>query len=138
QSASELGDQQIGGDDGVDRLTRAERRAGTAEAAERAIAARMLSVVREATVAKDETERLRAEVLELSRWREAVLDLRDVLNVSQEQNRGRGSNPEKEEDTIDDDPVARHAQWVSSSALETLLPHLHLSARELLADLAAA
>ncbi len=36
------------------------------------------------------------------------------------------------------DPVARHAKWVSSPALETLLPRLHQNARDLLADLAAA
>lgn len=36
------------------------------------------------------------------------------------------------------DPVARHAQWVSSPALETLFPRLHQNARDLLADLAAA
>lgn len=36
------------------------------------------------------------------------------------------------------DPVARHAKWVSSPALKTLLPRLHQNARDLLADLAAA
>lgn len=36
------------------------------------------------------------------------------------------------------DPVARHAEWVSSPALKTLLPRLHQNARDLLADLAAA
>lgn len=33
--------------------------------------------------------------------------------------------------------MARHAQWVSSSALGTLLPRLQQNARELLSDLAA-
>ena len=33
------------------------------------------------------------------------------------------------------DPVARHATWVSSPALGTLLPHLQQCARELLSDL---
>lgn len=36
------------------------------------------------------------------------------------------------------DPVARHAQWVSSPALGALLPHLQEGARDLLSDLVAA
>lgn len=36
------------------------------------------------------------------------------------------------------DPVARHAKWVSSQALGTLLPHLQQSARDLLSHLVAA
>lgn len=88
--------------DYVERLARAERRAETAEAAERATAARMLSVARETTVAKGEAERLRVEVLELSRWREAVLDLRDVLNIAQERDRERGNEADREEGMSDD------------------------------------
>lgn len=101
QSAREQDFERIGEDDDVDRLARAEWRAETAEAAERVTAARMLSVAREATVAKEEADRLGAEVLELSRWREAVLDLRDVLNVAQKRDRGTGNEPDRETEITD-------------------------------------
>lgn len=64
-----------------DRGQREELRAG--EAAERAAAAAATAAaVCEARAARDEAKRLRAEAVELSRWREAVLDLRDVLEIA--------------------------------------------------------
>lgn len=69
------------GEDGIDRGARPELRTGEAEVPQRAAAA---TAVSEARAAKDEAERLRAEAVELSRWREAVLDLRDVLDSAQQ------------------------------------------------------
>lgn len=72
-----------------ERVAHAERRAGAAEAAERSAAASAVTAMRETRAANEEAERLRLEGLELSRWREAVLDLRDALRIA-EQDGGEG------------------------------------------------
>eukprot|EP00903_Cladosiphon_okamuranus_P017393 g16021.t1 len=123
------------------RAGHAEKQAEVAEAAARGAAAAAVTAISEARAAKDEAERLRAEGVELARWRQAVLDLRDVLKIAQR------DGQEVEDDGREElslcpsqsaDPAARHAKWVSSPALKTLLPRLHQNARDLLADLAAA
>lgn len=65
-----------GGGDGGDKVDEAEGRAAAAEAVAAACAI-------EATGAKDEAERLRLEVRELSRWREAVFDLRGAVDLAE-------------------------------------------------------
>lgn len=69
-----LGEEKFENDGNV--VVRAERRAKAAEKA-------AVIAANEARVAKAERERLRTEALELSRWREAVFDLRDVLEVAE-------------------------------------------------------
>lgn len=63
-------------------LSRAERRAEEAEAAERL-------AKHEARVAKGEVERLRREGAELSAWRDAVLDIRDALEQAEKDGGGK-------------------------------------------------
>ena len=75
---------------GERRAARAERRAETAESAERAAAAAAVAAAREARAAREEVQRLRAEGLELSRWRDAVLDLRDELKIARRRGEGEG------------------------------------------------
>lgn len=64
------------------RVACAERRVEAAESAGRAAAAAAAAAAHEARAAQQEVERLRAEGLELSRWREAVLGLRDELKIA--------------------------------------------------------
>eukprot|EP00752_Nemacystus_decipiens_P007698 g6881.t1 len=114
-----------------------ERRAEAAEAAAREAAAAM-TAANEAKAAKDEAKRLRAEGAELSRWREAVLNVRDALEIAQGEGQGAGDGNREGRRTHEDDPVARHAKWVSSPALKTLLSRVHQNARDLLTNLAMA
>ncbi len=80
-------------DGGDRRVALAERRAEAAESAGRAAAAAAAAAAREARAAQREVERLRAEGLELSRWREAVLSLRDELKIAGRGGReGEGGN----------------------------------------------
>ena len=82
-----------------ERVTHAERRAEAAEAAERSAAASATTAMREARAAKDEAERLRLEGLDLSRWKEAVLDLRDMLRIAERGGGGgRGDGGDRRED----------------------------------------
>ena len=71
---------------------RAERRVEASEAVVREAATAAVTAASEARAAKDETERLRAEGVELSRWREAVLNLRDVLEISQREGQRGGDD----------------------------------------------
>lgn len=77
---------------GAGRVVRAERRAEAAEAAAQEAAAVAAAAAREARAAIDETERLRAEGVDLSRWREAVVNLRDALETAQRGARGEGDD----------------------------------------------
>lgn len=69
-------------------FVRAERRAEAVEATARDEAKAAVNAASEARVASDEFELLRAEGIELSRWREAVLNLRDVLEVVEREGKG--------------------------------------------------
>lgn len=91
-----------GGSIPAGRVGCAEPRAEAAEAAAREAATAAVTAVCETRVAKDETERLRAEVVELSRWREAVLNLRDKLDIDQRDEQGGGGDGSGERRTNED------------------------------------
>lgn len=74
-----------------ERIRLAERRAGAAEAAERVASAAAVAAANEAKVATDAMERLRMEGLNLSKWRDAVLELRDVLKLAEGHRRRDGN-----------------------------------------------
>lgn len=82
-------------------VVRAEWRAEAAEAAAREAATAAATAASEARAAKRETERLRKEGLELSRWREAVVNLRDALETVQREVKGGGDAGRGEPRTTD-------------------------------------
>lgn len=76
----------------ADRVACAEWRAEASEAAAREAATAVVTAACETRAAKAEAERLRAEGVELSRWREAVLNLRDVLEITQREGQEVGDD----------------------------------------------
>lgn len=98
----------------VDRVARAEWRAEAAEAAARKAETASAAAASEARTAIDEAERLRAEGVELSRWREAVLNLRDVLEIAQREGKvgkeddGEGRRPYQDGGCFQWEAATRH------------------------------